>query len=79
VPFQPSTVDSALAAAIRRSREEQGVTQEDLAYRANLTTSAYARIELGRANPAWSTVRRIAAALELTLEDLGRLVEHHEP
>jgi transcriptional regulator with XRE-family HTH domain len=70
-----STVDPALATALRRAREELGCTQEDVAYRAELTTSAYARIELGRANPRWSTVRRIAGALGITLSELAQRVE----
>jgi transcriptional regulator with XRE-family HTH domain len=37
--------------------------------------SAYARIERGEANPTWTTVTRVAEALDITLIDLGRTVE----
>ncbi|HTW42511.1 MAG TPA: helix-turn-helix transcriptional regulator [Solirubrobacteraceae bacterium] len=67
--------DLALAAVLRRLRVERGSTQEALAYRAGITTGSLARIELGQATPAWTTVRRIAAALEVTLVELAAEVE----
>lgn len=60
---------------LRRLRNERGDTQEDLAHRAGLTVAAFARIERGHANPTWTTVRRIADALEISLEALGEAVE----
>ncbi len=71
----PIQADAALAATFRRLRTERGETQEDLAHRAGLTVAAFARIERGHANPTWTTVRRIAAALEVSLSALGELVE----
>jgi len=35
-------------------------------------------IERGRANPTWGTVRRVVAALDAPLGELGRLVEKLE-
>jgi len=72
----PRQVDAALAATLRRLRAERGDTQEDLAHRAGLTVAAFARIERGHANPTWTTVTRIAAALEISLAALGEAVEH---
>jgi transcriptional regulator with XRE-family HTH domain len=72
-PIQP---DLALAAVLRDLRTERGDTQEDLAHRAGLTVAAFARIERGHANPTWTTVRRIAAALDISLAALGEAVEH---
>ena len=71
----PIPADRALAITLRRLRNERGDTQEDLAHRAGLTVAAFARIERGHANPTWTTVRRIAAALEISLEALGEAVE----
>jgi transcriptional regulator with XRE-family HTH domain len=71
----PTQADAALAATIRRLRLQRAETQEDLAHRAGLTVAAFARIERGHANPTWTTVRRIAIALEITLATLGELVE----
>jgi transcriptional regulator with XRE-family HTH domain len=71
----PTQVDAALAATLRRLRNERGETQEDLAHRAGLTVAAFARIERGHANPTWTTVTRIAGALEISLAALGEAVE----
>jgi transcriptional regulator with XRE-family HTH domain len=71
----PIPADRALAMTLRRLRNERGDTQEDLAHRAGLTVAAFARIERGHANPTWTTVRRIADALEISLEALGEAVE----
>ncbi len=71
----PIPADRALAITLRRLRTERGDTQEDLAHRAGLTVAAFARIERGHANPTWTTVRRIAGALEITLAGLGEAVE----
>jgi transcriptional regulator with XRE-family HTH domain len=75
----PITADRALAATLRRLRTERGDTQEDLAHRAGLTVAAFARIERGHANPTWTTVRRIAVALEISLAALGEAVEGARP
>jgi transcriptional regulator with XRE-family HTH domain len=72
-PIEP---DPGLAAVLRDLRVERGDTQEDLAHRAGLTVAAFARIERGHANPTWTTVRRIAAALDISLAALGEAVEH---
>jgi transcriptional regulator with XRE-family HTH domain len=71
----PAKPDPALAAAVQRLRQRSGQTQEDVAYRADLTTSAFARIERGKANPTWTTTRSIATALGVSLQELGRVVE----
>ena len=60
-------------------RVERGDTQEDLAHRAGLTVAAFARIERGHANPTWTTVRRIALALEVSLAGLAEAVERAKP
>ncbi len=69
------TPHPALAASIRRLREERGITREALAYRAGLSTGALARIELAQSSPNWDTVRRIAAALDLSISRLACPVE----
>ncbi len=63
--------DPALAATIRRLREERELNQEDVAFEAALTVGSYARIERGEANPAWTTVLRIANSLGVTVADLA--------
>jgi transcriptional regulator with XRE-family HTH domain len=71
----PADPDMSLALSLRALRTRRGYTQEDLAHRAGLTVAALARIERGQANPTWTTVRRIAAALGTGLPSLGRTVE----
>lgn len=68
-------VDDALARALRHLREQRGLTQEDVAHKAGLTVTAVARVERGRTDPAWSTVRRIARALEVSLAEIAQAVE----
>lgn len=75
----PSQADIALASTLRRLRTQRGDTQEDLAHRAGLTVAAFARIERGHANPTWTTVRRIAEALDVSLGSLGEAVEASGP
>ena len=71
----PATPDAALAQVLLLLRKQRGYTQEDLAHAAGLTVTAYARIERGLANPTWTTVRRIAGALDVTLGELGQAVD----
>jgi FXSXX-COOH protein len=67
--------DPALAAALRRLREERNLTREALAFHAGITTGSLARIELGQAVPGWNTVRLLAEALGVTMVDLSAAVE----
>jgi transcriptional regulator with XRE-family HTH domain len=67
--------DQVLAALLKRLREERGITQEQLAFDAGLTASALSRIERGLNNPGWMTVRRLAAALDVTLLRLAAALE----
>jgi transcriptional regulator with XRE-family HTH domain len=67
--------DPALAAALRRLREDRGMAQEALAFRSGISTGAIARIELGQASPAWVTVRKIADALGVSVVELAAAVE----
>ena len=62
--------DPALAALLKRLREDRKITQEQLAFDAGITVSALSRIERGLNSPGWSTVRRIADALGVSLEEL---------
>ena len=49
---------------IRRMRKRLGLTQTDLAQRANVSQSLIARIESGSVDPRLSTLKRILEALE---------------
>jgi transcriptional regulator with XRE-family HTH domain len=49
-----------------------------LAIRAGITIASMSRIERGVTAPAWSTVRAIATALDISLEELGAAVEQEQ-
>jgi transcriptional regulator with XRE-family HTH domain len=67
-----------LARAIRKVRADADLSQRDLAQRVELDPSQMSRLEQGDGNPTWGTVRRIAYALEVPLEDLASLAEDFE-
>jgi DNA-binding XRE family transcriptional regulator len=73
---ESAQADLALAATIRCLRKGRGQTQEALAYEARITTAALGRIERGTANPQWTTVKQIATALHLTVQELAAASEH---
>ncbi len=54
---------------IRRMRKRLGLTQTDLAQRANVSQSLIARIESGSVDPRLSTLRRILEALEQSTKE----------
>ena len=53
-------------------RNEKGFTQEDLAFKMEVETKTISRIENGRTNPTSITLKKIALALEVSLEELVR-------
>jgi transcriptional regulator with XRE-family HTH domain len=77
-PARSNRPDPALARVLREEREKQGKSQEDLAHEAKITTGSLARIERSKTNPAWGTVRRITAALGISLVELAKRIEKHE-
>lgn len=67
--------DPALAAVLKRLREERKITQETLAYNAGLSVGTLGRIEVARTVPSWDSVCRIIAALNVSLSELAKAVE----
>lgn len=65
----------ALGKAIRQLRNERGLTQQDLAAKADLTGRSLSAIETGRANPTWATVGDIASALHVSISAVARMAE----
>jgi transcriptional regulator with XRE-family HTH domain len=59
--------DPALGAAIRQAREDAGLTQAQLAVRADLAIGTLTRMEAGTTDPSWSSVRALADALGVSL------------
>jgi transcriptional regulator with XRE-family HTH domain len=67
-----------LGRAIRRIRERSGMSQETLAHRAGIHPTWISKIERGHNNPAWGTVRHLAAALDVSLLELVAVIERIE-
>ncbi|WP_154785639.1 MULTISPECIES: helix-turn-helix transcriptional regulator [unclassified Flavobacterium] len=59
-----------LAKRLKEIRSEKGLSQEELAYRSEITLSQIARIETIRINPTVSTIFKIARTLEVPLSEL---------
>lgn len=74
----PPDPQHALGAAIRQLRAKHGVTQEDLAHDAGITTGTLSLIERGQSNPTWGTVKRIADALGISMSDLAKAANRLE-
>jgi len=74
----PQEHQPALGAAIRQLRTQRGVTQEDLAHDAGITTGTLSLIERGQSNPTWATVKRIAKALGVSMSDLAKAADRLE-
>jgi DNA-binding XRE family transcriptional regulator len=59
-----------LGPAIRRRRQELGLTQADLAKAADIADETVSRIERGRLTPSVTIAEKVAAALQCTLPEL---------
>jgi transcriptional regulator with XRE-family HTH domain len=68
-----------LGGAIKRLRVERNLTQEDLAYKAGVTTGTLSRTETGETSPSWRTVKSIAGALDMSAAELVATAEHDAP
>jgi len=64
-----------LAERIRSAREQRGWTQEQLAYRADVSRSTIQNLENGRRQPHRASISRIAGALGIGLETLKNQAE----
>lgn len=59
-----------LAKRLKQIRAEKEITQEELAFRAELTLSQIARIETVKTNPTISTLFKIIRTLDIPPSDL---------
>jgi transcriptional regulator with XRE-family HTH domain len=64
-----------LGQAIKQRREERGLSQEELGLASEIHPTWISHIESGRNNPAWGSIRRIAASLDLTVAELAQRAE----
>lgn len=70
-----SRPDPALATVLKRFRMQRDVTQEDLAFEANVTISTLSRIERGVTNPSWASILAVARVLKMKLDEFNAAVE----
>ena len=61
---------AVLARNIQRLRRQRGMTQEELAFEAEIDLTYMGGIERGRRNPSLLVMARIAKALSVTLPKL---------
>lgn len=78
-------VSTHLAANVKQLREARGLTQQQVAGLAELPRATWANLESGAANPTLAVLVKVAAALQVTLEELvgppkstGRLYRPNE-
>lgn len=70
-----STVLVRYGNAVRKRRQELGISQEQLADRAGIHRTYVGDVERGERNLSLTNIERIARALEITVSDLFRLYE----
>ena len=58
---------TAFGEAIKRLREERGLTQIELSYRSRVNPSTINLVEHGKRNPSTTTLSRIAEALDVDI------------
>ena len=68
----------ALGTAVKARRQELGLTQEQLANDSGLHQRWLSNVETGKRNPSYSSLRRLAASLELSASELIARAEQIE-
>ena len=80
-PIQTPNDDAALkirfGAVVRIFRQRLGISQEELAWRANIHRTYLADIERGRRNVSLSSIARLVGALGISLAEFFFAVEEH--
>jgi transcriptional regulator with XRE-family HTH domain len=74
----PPTFKAALGLAVKRRREELGLTQEQIANDTELHQRWISNVETGKRNPSYASLRRLAAGLDLTASELLARAEQIE-
>lgn len=70
-----SVANVAFGIAIRQIRHSHEITQDELAYRANLDRTYISLLELGTNSPSLDTIFSLCAALNVEFKALAALVE----
>lgn len=75
---RPPSPQHALGLAVKARRDELGLTQEQVALRADLHQRWISNVENGWRNPSYGSLRRLAAGLDLSASELLALAEKFE-
>jgi transcriptional regulator with XRE-family HTH domain len=74
----PPSPQAAFGVAVKIRRQELGLTQEQLAHETDLHQRWISNVETGKRNPSYSSIRRLAAGLDLTAAELIARAERCE-
>lgn len=66
--YKESQPEFEIAKAIIRARIDNKITQQELAEKMNTTQSVISRVEQGRTSPSIALLKRLATALNTTLQ-----------
>lgn len=66
--YERQQPEFALIQAMLDARMKKGITQKEIAKRMNTKQSVISRLETGNANPSVAFLKKLAAALNTTLE-----------
>lgn len=72
------TPQEALGKAVRQIRKREGLSQEELALRAQIHLTWVSKIESGHPNAGWATVHQLARGLGVTMVELAAAAERLE-
>jgi transcriptional regulator with XRE-family HTH domain len=67
--------DQAFALAVKRLREDRGLSQEEVAFAGGTSTSTVSRIERGQLQPSSTIIGCIAKGLGVSLVELAAATE----
>lgn len=74
----PPAFQAALGQAVKARRQELELTQEELHLRSELHQRWISNVETGKRNPSYASLRRLAAALDLSASELLARAEQIE-
>ena len=70
-----NSAEAFFGQALRERRAEQGLTQEELAFKSGYHPTYIGQLERGAKNPSLRTIMSLAAVLDTTGSELVRRVE----
>jgi transcriptional regulator with XRE-family HTH domain len=74
-----AAIETYFGQQVKKLRSTCGISQEELSFLADLSTSYVSRLERGIKSPTIGVVQKIAKALGVSVSELMRLVEESMP